>query len=767
MTPKLTYRSRLKRILFFFPFQLLTLHLKRNHLLLLCWLVLFGYVTQNISVKYGLPNLFLYPEYFGKVNMLSYAIVGFTFGGFITAFNLYSYIMHGFRFPFIATLSRPFLKFSLNNFIIPALFLLLFAINSFEVQVQKELVPTGEALMNLLGAFMGCASFFLISNLYFSRTNTDMRKFENTARPADDPMHDIGDSLLYRRRSPDREAKRGKWHVETYLGHPFKIMLARSIDHYDKTLIQRILRQNHVNGSIFEVMLIISFLLFGGLSDMGLFAIPAAASVVLLFTMLIMLISAVFSWFKGWTLTLLIGAFLLVNFLSTRSDVLDIQSHVMGLDYTNGKAYFDKETLEALAYNSIQIEADVLHEQNGLESWKVNTQGLHNGDKPKLILLNVSGGGMRSMLWTLRSVQYLDSILNGSLMTRTRMITGSSGGMITATYLRELHRSKSWGVAVDFQDPAHEQRLTSEVLNTVAFSLATNDVMFRYKRVRDGDKSYTRDRGFEFERRLVEMSEGVLGGRMLDAAEDVQEGIAPMIVLSPTVINDGRRLLISSQPLGYLSNNQAFGKVRNTSIVEDIEFNRFFAAQGAADLKMSSALRMNATFPFILPVMSLPSEPTMQVMDAGLRDNYGMLTTMQYLHTFQRWISDNTSGVVIIQVRDKQKDLSIEGKENSLISRLTTPVGSVYDNFVKVQDHDHDRLIQFADDMLKVPLEVVPFQLRHSGEEAITLSWRLTALEKQRIMKGVYSEENRLAGERLLELLTSPAPVMVQDSLSE
>lgn len=752
MTPKPTYRSRLKRIVFFFPFQLLVLHLKRNHLLVLCWLVLFGYITQNISVKYGLPNLFLYPEYFGEVNMLSYGIVGFTFGGFITAFNLYSYIMHGFRFPFIATLSRPFLKFSINNFIIPALFLLVFALNSFQFQVQKELIPVGEALLNVLGALMGTTTFFLISNLYFSRTNTDMRKFENSARPADDPMHDIGDSLLYRRRSAEREAKRGKWHVETYLSNPFKILLARSIDHYDKALIMRILRQNHVNGSIFEVLLIISFLLFGALSDMAFFAIPAAASVVLLFTMLIMLISAVFSWFKGWTLTILIGAFLLVNFLSTRSDLLDIQSHVMGLQYTQSKASFDKESIEALAYDTKLINADIQHELNGLESWKVNTEGSQKGRKPKLVLLNVSGGGMRSMLWTLRSMQYLDSILNGTLMARTRMITGSSGGMITATYFREMHRARSWGVITDLQDPVHEERLTNEVLNTVAFSLATNDVMVRYKRVRDGENTYTRDRGFEFERRLVEMSDGVLGGRVMDAAEDVQEGIAPMIILSPTVINDGHRLLISSQPLAYLANNQASRMVNSPPIVEDIEFNRFFAAQGAADLKMSSALRMNATFPFILPVMSLPSEPTMQVMDAGLRDNYGMLTTMKYLHTFSDWIDENTSGVVIIQVRDKQKDLRIEGKENSLISRLTTPVGSVYDNFVKVQDYDHDRLLLFAESTLNVPLDVVPFQLRHSGEEAITLSWRLTALEKQRIRKGVYSKENRLAGERLLEL---------------
>ncbi|MDV7399199.1 hypothetical protein RZS08_47755, partial [Arthrospira platensis SPKY1] len=106
------FSQRLRRIIYFFPLQLLVLHVKKNHMLLLCWLLLFLYVTGSLGVKYGIPNLFLYPEYFGRVGFFSHAIVGFALGGFIIAFNLYSYTMHGYRFPFIATLARPFLKFN-------------------------------------------------------------------------------------------------------------------------------------------------------------------------------------------------------------------------------------------------------------------------------------------------------------------------------------------------------------------------------------------------------------------------------------------------------------------------------------------------------------------------------------------------------------------------------------------------------------------------------------------------------------------------------
>ena len=143
MLALLTYHQWIRRIVYFFPFQLLLLHLKKNHLLLLAWLLLFAYVTENLGVKYGLPYLFLFPEYFGRVGFLSFAITGFALGGFITAFNLYSYAMHGYRFPFIATISRPFLKFNVNNALIPALFVITFLWSSASFQYEKELLQPG------------------------------------------------------------------------------------------------------------------------------------------------------------------------------------------------------------------------------------------------------------------------------------------------------------------------------------------------------------------------------------------------------------------------------------------------------------------------------------------------------------------------------------------------------------------------------------------------------------------------------------------------
>jgi hypothetical protein len=111
-----------KRIAYFFPIQLILVHLKKNQVLLLFWLLLFGFITKNVASNYGAHYLFLNPEYLNKVGFLSYFIVGFSCGGFIMAFNISSFIINGFRFPFVATLSNSFLKYCLNNFIIPITF---------------------------------------------------------------------------------------------------------------------------------------------------------------------------------------------------------------------------------------------------------------------------------------------------------------------------------------------------------------------------------------------------------------------------------------------------------------------------------------------------------------------------------------------------------------------------------------------------------------------------------------------------------------------
>lgn len=771
MTARLTYTQRMRRVIYSFPLQLLLLHVKKNHLLLLAWLILFGFVSGQLGVKYGVPFLFLYPEYFGEVSFLSYGILGFAVGGFITAFNLYSYTMHGYRFPFVATIARPFLKFTVNNAVIPVLFLLVYLWCSARFQYSKELVPPVDIVLHLSGFVFGVGLFMALSLLYFTSTNTDIIKLlgkepedMQPLEPLVDiigPQHDAPPQRTAERRKATRWLRRAqrseKWRVETYITPRLRVMLARSSAHYDKELLRSVLWQNHINGSIFEMVLVISFILLGAFSEVPLFAIPAGASAFLFFTMLLMVFSALFSWMQGWTVTVLIGAIVVLNLLSHKTEKFFSDNKAIGLDYSAAPARYDQPTIYALANDTAAAAADARAMQATLEQWARNNAKLeHPGEKPPMLVINTSGGGLRALLWTFRCLQYADSLSGGTLMQRTVLLTGSSGGLIGATYFRQLYLADSEHGGTERYDPTLLKELSNDILNPLAFSFVTNDMFVRYRKIKDGDRSYTMDRGAAFERRMNENTRGLLNVRMGDLAEAERQARIPMLVTSPTSINDGRRVVISALPAAYLTAITPDAPLVHQSEPEAIEFRRLFAEHDPDRLTLTGILRMNASFPYITPVVTLPSEPPMRVMDAGVRDNYGYRATLAYLHTFRDWIAEHTGGVVILQLRDMQKDLEVRPSAHSLFSRLTDPVGSIYDNFVRIQDQDYDLMLRQASGWTKFPMEVVDIQLRHTNEEHISLSWHLTALERTRVLRSLETGENQRSFKRLMTLLQGP-----------
>ena len=116
---KIRKHTTFRRFFYSFAFRLLLLDFKKNQLLLIFWLVFFGIITNSVAPRYGVAYLFWGPEYFDKMSFYSYFITGFACGGFIMAYNIASYIKNGFRFPFLATLRNPFMKYCLNNFLLP------------------------------------------------------------------------------------------------------------------------------------------------------------------------------------------------------------------------------------------------------------------------------------------------------------------------------------------------------------------------------------------------------------------------------------------------------------------------------------------------------------------------------------------------------------------------------------------------------------------------------------------------------------------------
>jgi hypothetical protein len=759
MTHPITYRTRLKRFIYFFPFQLLWLQFKKNHLLLIFWVVLFGFATKTMSVRFGVPYLLLYPEYLGENGIWAFMILGFSFGGFVMAFNIYTYMLHAFRFPFLATISRPFTKFFLNNFILPFSFVVVYCYNSAMFQYNNEFLSIGEITVNFIAFFLGQSLFILISILYFFRTNLDI--FQITGKTEEElaAEHDENNnrpSLRSKQKWYMSKSQTEQWRVLTYLKTPFKIGLARKSDHYDRETIREVFAQNHVNATFFEIAVIMSFLIIGTFRENDLFVIPAMATVFLTFTVFLMILSIFISWFRSWTFTILLVAFLLANYATSKFEWANIDNQAYGLNYQAERAPYNASVLDSLRSDSAAMVNDTEITIEILNNWRRKNAktALARGKKPKLIIINCSGGGTRSASWVYRSLQFNDSLLNGELMNHTALITGSSGGMIGAAYLRQLMADFSKKGDNYYNHPKYFNNMASDILNPILFSLATNDLSIRYQKFELNGRVYTKDRATSFERQLNTNTGQILNKKLIEYRLPEFRAEIPMMIFAPTITNDSRRLIISAQPMAYLSNNRPFKEMKNTSLTENVEFNRLFSEQASDNIEFLSVLRMNATFPYIMPSVSLPSNPKIQVMDAGLRDNFGFRTTLQFIAIFREWIATNTSGIVIIQVRDKEKDFELEhSNELSIIQSLMNPFGAVYGNYTKMQDYTHDQMLQYTSLYFEKPIEVINFELLYDKPQTISLSWHLTSLERKLINNSVHHPSNKAASTRLRHLL--------------
>jgi hypothetical protein len=89
---------------------------------------------------FGADSLFLAPEYLGNVNSISSAIVGASIGMFVMSWNIGTFILFSRQFRFLAATTNPFLKYCINNAIIPLLFFFYF-FKAYDFDHNKELIP--------------------------------------------------------------------------------------------------------------------------------------------------------------------------------------------------------------------------------------------------------------------------------------------------------------------------------------------------------------------------------------------------------------------------------------------------------------------------------------------------------------------------------------------------------------------------------------------------------------------------------------------------
>lgn len=728
---------------FSFPVQLLVLHVRSNPLFIGLWIILILFISGNLGAKLGFQYLFLDPEYLGNVDFWSFFFLGIGLGGLIMSWNLTTYLLTAQFFPFLATLSRPFAKFSLNNLLIPIGILAFYVYKIIQFQYVSQLQEVSSVFMLCLGLLFGGFSVVMCYSVYFHFTNRDITYYEKKKSFPPNLIKSIVPGF----RSVDLDIVKqdgSGLKVTTFLNESFQPRLVRSVAHYDNILIKKIFKQNHLNALVIQLLSMIVLVLIGYLISFPMFSIPAGASLLILMSLLIAIIGALTFWFKEWTFTVIVLLLVGLNYI-TSFNYFNQRNQAYGLNYNGEMAMY--------SYNALKDSCQLSQVQNDkdstiaiLEKWsKKNSPD--SLQKPKMIILCVSGGGLKAALWTLKVLQETDKALNQNFFQQTVLITGASGGIIGAAYLREKLLQKLQGKKeINLYDPKLSDTLGQDLLNRVAFSMVSKDLLIPRSFFKYGDHYYRSDRGLIFEKQLNQNTGKILDKKLGDYRHPEKEGLVPMMFITPSIVNDARRLIISPQGVSYMMIAPAGVDDPDALEIDAVDFGLLFKNQKALDLRFLSALRMNATYPYVLPNVHLPTIPQIEVMDAGFLDNYGILSATRFIHVFKDWIKENTSGVVMVQISCSTRIETIRpSSQNGIFESLFNPLGIASKVFT-IQEFEHDNSLGFIYDILgSTNFDIVRFIYSPASMESkeTSISFHLTKQEKSDLLNAFEFEQNQ------------------------
>jgi hypothetical protein len=268
-----------------------------------------------------------------------------------------------------------------------------------------------------------------------------------------------------------------------------------------------------------------------------------------------------------------------------------------------------------------------------LGEWRQRT----GRDRPKLVVIATTGGAYRAAFWTTVVLDEFQRIIP-EFHRHVRLFTGASGGMVGAGYAAASMTPSGppeGGFTKRLRDETMLDSLSPVVRRLIIGDLPQTFSPF----VRKGDRGValeqqwrTLDKTFQ----EVSLGEG--------------EGWRPSLIVSPMVVESGRRLLMSNLDLGALSEARAQPDSPRVFSRPVIEFFRLFP-EAWPEFLLQTAVRMSATFPLASPSVSLPVIPPRRVVDAGYYDNYGVDLASLWIYLSRKWIVENTSGVALIQIR--------------------------------------------------------------------------------------------------------------------
>jgi hypothetical protein len=629
-------------------------------------------------------------------------------------------------------------------------------LRAYEFAHHKELISNVEIIFLTVGFIAGLLLTLSISFLYFFRADrTIFRKLQ----PA---FNNAKNVISHFQPEPHPATIKSLIYSEWFLDSFFRIRKCRDVSHYSRDIMEKIFKRHHFAAVVSLLIAYLFLILIGYFGDHKFFQLPAGASITLLFAILIGVCGALVYFFQSWSVPAFLVFITLLNFLY-RINWIDPRNKAYGLNYSNTteQPEYSQAALQLLS-NPDSSRRDKQAMEAILDRWKHK----QDSDKPLLVLMTTSGGGTRSATFTMDVLQRLDSLTNGQIMNKTFLITGASGGMIGASYFRELYREKLHGANINPRAQQYVDDIADDLLNPTFTSFIARDLFAPEQKFTVGPYTYLRDRGYAFESALNENTGGVLDRSLKDYVADETAANIPLMFYHTVITRDGKMMIISPQHLRFMM-QPPLDSVNNNTYADAVDYGSFFAKQDPYNLRMLTVLRMNATFPIVLPNVWMPSKPVIDVMDGGLRDNYGVENSLRFLSHLQSWIEQNTSGVLVLQIRDRMDG----GWENpyeydDLTGNATKPFFLLQHNWYKMMDYFQSDMANYFMSGTGYPIHTVTFEyIPNKEENKAALSFHLAEREKRDIAASIDSKHNQLNFNKVIDLL-NPKGKLAGNNLS-
>ncbi|MEN3041437.1 MAG: hypothetical protein ABDH66_07870 [Bacteroidia bacterium] len=619
-------------ILHFYPFQLPLYQLRRHFFLSLLWVILWLIALGQIGQSFGVPEIFYTPATDSYPTFISTLAWGLAYGVFVIAHHLTTYLLDGHHAGFLLHEKSPFLVYVLNNSLLPLSFWLFF-LHLYTQRHHQD--PNFYA--QVLGHVIGTLTIVSILLIVLDRVSGDIFRLKRLGIL---PPQRVYIDVMKAQIAPARR----HYYLTLHRG------LQNSADFpaIDKKALARLLLRYHQNALFVEFGLVGLITIWGYIQTLSEVYLPAAAAFLIFWAIIYMLIGAISFWIRkwgGWALIIISGVLLGLTY---QSSLWESRS-AYGLRYSLPQAATGRAKNDSL---------DLL---TCLEAW-------HNkqGQKAPLVWVQVSGGGWRSAFWALTNLQYLDSLSKGLLWRRCFAISGASGGLIGAAMWRELglfypERRYNLSEAVF---------LTRDALNPI-LSTAVTGFFSPTLRFRDdlSQEHYPMAREYAFERALVRHSRAFGERRIGDYKMVEQRSQCPLLFITPTLIPTGQQLLISSQSCGILLRQGYIEELRQLT-------------PDADHLRLTTALRMNASFPLILPPVRLPTVQKLEAVDAGAMDNFGEIIALRFLWNLRMAIAAHASRVILIEIRDLPPETPSQTEQSaSALNNFIRRLSGLYTSF--------------------------------------------------------------------------------------